>query len=167
MTTYRLESRASAFIVLIIIIPFFLFFVFVAAVLVTSRSSATPIGIVFVIVLPWVAWALIRRVVAIRVRNDGVVEFRRIIGTTTISSREIRSLHGEWVDDTYNHTKVWQISIRHAEGTLTLPEFEGVMTFVDQVRDYHPSVEISGIWPLGLAPGIRPNPGDPERARRR
>ena len=162
MTTYRLESRASAFIVLIIIIPFFLFFVFVAAVLVMSWSSATPIGIVFVIVLPWVAWALIRRVVAIRVRNDGVVEFRRIIGTTTISARDIRGLHGEWVDDTYNHTKVWQFSIRYAEGSFSLPEFEGMMPFVEQVHEYHPSVAISGIWPLGLAPGIRHHPGDPE-----
>jgi len=161
MTTYRLESRASAFFVLVIVLPFFLFFMFVAAVFVISWSSASPVGIVFLIVLPLFAWMLTRGVVAIRVRNDGVVEFRRILGTTTVSARDIRRLHGEWVEDTYNDTKVWQLAVRHAEGSLSLPRFDGMMLFVEQVRAHHSSVEISGIWPLGLEPGIRRHAGDP------
>lgn len=94
-----------------------------------------------------VATLMLRPVVEIRLAEDGTVELIRPIGKTMLSVWQIWELEGQLGTD-YGKT-VWSLRIRQAPGTMTIAEFEHAMDFVRRVKKQNPSVEISGVWPMG------------------
>jgi hypothetical protein len=150
MTIYRLEGRIGRLIVggVFGIAGLGLLILALLAAVGPDASASFAIAALFGgLVVLVVVFAMVRQVVEIRLADRGTIDFIRPIGTTRVTARDIRVLEGK-LGSSYGET-TWSLCIHHAGGSMTFGQFERVMDFVGQIRAQNPSVEISGVWPMG------------------
>jgi hypothetical protein len=102
------------------------------------------------------AFTLARSIVAIRVTSIGAVEFVRTLGRTEVPASAVRQLEGRYQRG-YNNEQEWKLHIVWVGGEATVDQFHNVLDFANRIEALNPSVEITGIWPMG--------PPEPLKAR--
>ena len=145
MSHYDIRSRPGAFAwsALLITIGSLSFVIPVAADVGRPGLLGLAFGLVFLVGGIWTT----RTVCGIQLRLDGMVEFHRAIGATSIPARDIRVLEGKLVSG-YDG-KEWKLFVRHANGTVQLDQFDNARRFADRVREFNPHAGIVGTWPMG------------------
>lgn len=103
-----------------------------------------------VVVVVWVSRTL-RQVNSIRLCDDGTIEFKRNLGTTRISVRDITGLTGIRKVRDYGQVE-WSMWVWHHGDRITVPYFYRAWEFIDDVRAMNPYVPVHGEWPM-LYPG--------------
>jgi hypothetical protein len=150
MTIYRLEGRIGRLVVggVFGIAGLGLLVVALRVAVGPDASASFTITALFMglVVMVFVV-AMVREVIEIRLASNGIIDFVRPIGTTRIPVRHVRVLEGE-LGSSYGKT-IWKLRMHYAGGSVTFGQFERVMDFVRQIRAQNPSVEISGVWPMG------------------
>lgn len=106
---------------------------------------------VFLVIIP--LYQTLRRVNAIRLRDDGTIEFERILGTTRINVRDITGLTGVREDRDYGRVE-WSMWVWQRAERTTVPYFEQAWDFIDDVRALNPDIPVHGEWPMPY-PGFR------------
>ncbi|UCC72999.1 MAG: hypothetical protein JSV86_00055 [Gemmatimonadota bacterium] len=89
--------------------------------------------VAFLLVLAWRWRQILKTPVEVRVRDDGAIEFRGIIGGTVLSVDQIRRVvrvgRGYWLE--------------HADGSLNLyGNMEGIEEFLAELRAVNPELEV-------------------------
>jgi hypothetical protein len=125
---------------------------FIGVALVSATQSDSSIGPAIVsgivgLAALVVATLMLRPVVEIRLAEDGTVELIRPIGKTMLSVWQIWVLEGTIGSD-YGRT-IWSLRVQHTRGAMHFGEFRTVKHFAHRVKTLNPSVEISGVWPMG------------------
>ena len=145
MSHYDVRSRADVLVWAYLIVAIgSVSFVLPSA---ADTGKPSPVGIAFgLLSLGFGIW-MTRTVCSIQLRPDGLVEFRRAIGTTAIPARDIRMLEGKLVSG-YDG-KEWKLFVQHANGTVKIDEFANARLFADRVQALDPRVGITGTWPMG------------------
>jgi hypothetical protein len=115
-----------------------------------ARGSGTPIHYMVMLIAVIVIVAALHPVYQIRVTDDGHVSFTRMWGrTTTVAARDIHELEGRY-QHAYDGDHHWHLRIRYRAGMVTCDAFEDVLGFIGEVQRHNPTVEITGLWPMGF-----------------
>ena len=157
MAIYSLHSRSPAIVMTVIVtgIGLGVFGLFGRSFFADGESRLSAGSSWFAVVVVtffcgiWVLGGLsfLRSVREIRAHDDGMIEFVRVMGSTTVDARDIRCLDGAYRRD-YDGDLFWRLKIACRGGTFTFNQFLDVMEFVERVRAQNPTVEITGLWPM-------------------
>jgi hypothetical protein len=96
--------------------------------------------VAFLLVLAWRWSQLLKTPVEVRTRDDGIIEFRGVIGRSELSvdqlTRVMRVGRGYWIE--------------HGAGSLNLyGNMEGIEEFLAQLRAANPALEVKRYTPWG------------------
>jgi hypothetical protein len=86
-----------------------------------------------------------RQVHTIRVYNDGLIEFVRLLGTTRVSVSDIVMLEG-FRKNEYDGP-VWKMRVTTWHTHLTVSDFPDVPTLLARICTIRPEINVRGEWP--------------------